>query len=170
MTKGNYFLRKEPVGSQSKDKKSKPSVTWGSFLGKFLFLKRGSPVYIHVYSVICYVNLLCSWAVLHILLSLMFLLTYGEKGANRITIFCQQFPVFFEETTIRCIQIRLVNPNKKRIAKLIKWAQNVLWASKRLQTIREACMNVLGVVNYFMINRPYLVCNFQLLLKGKWQV
>ena len=100
MTKGNYFLRKEPVGSQSKDKKSKPSVTWGSFLGKFLFLKRGSPVYIHVYSVICYVNLLCSWAVLHILLSLMFLLTYGEKGANRITIFCQLFPVFFEETTI----------------------------------------------------------------------
>ena len=169
MTKGNYFLRKEPVGSQSKDKKSKPSVTWGSFVWKFLFIKQGSPVYMHVYSVICYVNLLCSWAVLHILLSLMFLLTYREKGANRITIFCHLFPVFFEETTIRCIQIRLVNPNKKRIAKLIKWVQNVLWASKRLQTIREARMNVLRVVNYFIINRPYLVCNFQLLLKGKWQ-
>ena len=97
----------------------------------------------------------------------MFLLTYGEKGANRITIFCHLFPVFFEETTIRCIQIRLVNPNKKRIAKLIKWVQNVLGASKQLQTNREACMNVLRVVNYFIINRPYLVCNFQLLLKGK---
>ena len=53
--------------------------------------------YIHVQchlGKICYVNLVSRGPILPVLLSLMYLLTYGKKGANRMTKFCPTVSCF----------------------------------------------------------------------------
>ena len=59
--------------------------------------------YIHVYchlGKICYVNLVSRGPILPVLLSLMFLLTYGKKEQTGWPNYALLFPVFCEETTL----------------------------------------------------------------------